>query len=280
MKQALTLLNEDLEKPRPASFELGEVAILSRRYPGGESLNEDSGLVASHGVNLVLAVADGAGGGLEGDKASRLTIETILEHWESDGAAPRAAILDAFEDSNRRVLALGTGAATTLSVVELHAQEGSLQLRAYHAGDSSVLVTGARGRVKLNTIPHSPVGYGVEAGLISPQDALHHDDLNLVSNLIGINDMRVEMGSALTLSALDTVVLGSDGLFDNLQLEEIVETVRKGPLLAAANKLADLATRRMLSPQEGEPSKPDDLTFLLFRPARSAKRESSVAPGR
>ena len=35
----------------------------------------------------------------------------------------------------------------------------------------------------------------------------------------------------------------------------------------AACRLADACTRRMNDPQPGQPSKPDDLTFILFRPA-------------
>ena len=58
--------------------------------------------------------------------------------------------------------------------------------------------------------------------------------------------------------------------FDNLLVEEVVQVVRKGPLEAAARALADLARRRMLQPEEGHPSKADDLTFIVYRP--TAKR--------
>jgi hypothetical protein len=36
--------------------------------------------------------------------------------------------------------------------------------------------------------------------------------------------------------------------------------------LEAGRRLAELALRRMESPEPSAPSKPDDLTFLLFRP--------------
>ncbi len=278
MTGAIALLNEDLESPRYDKSYGGQLAVFSRRCPGSTTANEDSALVISTDEGLVIAVADGAGGGLEGDKASRMAIQALRRHIERDGSQSRTAILDAFEESNAQVLGLGTGAATTLSVVELQQVDGKTLLRPYHCGDSSTLVTGGRGKVKLNTIPHSPVGYGVEAGLIEPQDALHHDDLNIVSNVIGISDMRVEMGSMLTLSSLDTVVLGSDGLFDNLQLWEIVQIARKGSLAKAARELADLATKRMQEPQGDDPSKPDDLTFILFRPGKKKKKRKSTPP--
>ena len=49
---------------------------------------------------------------------------------------------------------------------------------------------------------------------------------------------------------------------------EIVECVRKGPLAEASRRLATMARERMEGGGEGEPSKPDDLTFAIFRLSR------------
>jgi serine/threonine protein phosphatase PrpC len=70
---------------------------------------------------------------------------------------------------------------------------------------------------------------------------------------------------------MDTVIVASDGLFDNLRTPEIVETCRKGQLLAISRTLADTCQERMTkAPAPGEPSKPDDLTFIAFRRRVSA----------
>ena len=61
------------------------------------------------------------------------------------------------------------------------------------------------------------------------------------------------------------MLIASDGLVDNLRPDEIVELVRKGDLLNAGRRLVDETLRRMNSP-DLEPSKPDDLTVILFRP--------------
>jgi serine/threonine protein phosphatase PrpC len=61
------------------------------------------------------------------------------------------------------------------------------------------------------------------------------------------------------------VLVASDGLYDNLHRREIVEVIRKGKLLASAEELARSGIGRMTVPTEGEPSKPDDLTFILYR---------------
>lgn len=275
MTSPVLLLNEDLDAPVLFSSEMGEVAYFSRRCPGSESKNEDSALVFAVPGGLILAVADGAGGGMEGDRASCLAIEAVAECVKKVDGDLRGAILDAFELANQRVLALGTGAGTTLSVTEIQSGAAGPVLRSYHAGDSGVLVTGGRGKVKLNTIPHSPVGYGVEAGLIEPAEAIHHDDLNLVSNLVGLPDMRIEMGSLLQLHKFDAVVLGSDGLFDNLHLFEVADQARKGKLSEASENLVNLSRRRMTDPEPGEPSKPDDVAFILFRPRSAVLRSRS-----
>ena len=115
---------------------------------------------------------------------------------------------------------------------------------------------------------HSPTGYAMEAGLLDEAAALRHEERHLVLNYVGQETMRIEVGACVRVAPHDTLLVASDGLADNLTLEEIVATVRKGPLYGAADRLAELARRRMTQPSGGAPSKPDDLTFLLYRPHR------------
>ena len=83
--------------------------------------------------------------------------------------------------------------------------------------------------------------------------------------MIGLETMHVEMGSSVEVAARDTVVLGSDGLFDNLRLDEIVQLVRQGPTDRAAAALVDACRARMQLDDPEHPSKPDDLTVVVFR---------------
>jgi serine/threonine protein phosphatase PrpC len=140
-------------------------------------------------------------------------------------------------------------------------------VRPYHVGDSSILVVGQRGRLKLQTVPHSPVGFGVEAGLIDASDAMHHEERHVVSNVLGSADMRIEVGSELLLAPRDTLLLATDGLLDNLHTEEILESIRAGPLARGGLRLVEAASRRMREPRPGQPSKPDDLTLVAYRSA-------------
>ena len=105
----------------------------------------------------------------------------------------------------------------------------------------------------------------MEAGFLDRKDALHHEERHLVSNFIGTTDMRIDMGAEVKLKPRDTVLLASDGLTDNIHAHEIVEIIRKGPLSAAIDSISNLARRRMSVESKHQPSKPDDLSVILFR---------------
>jgi len=247
--------------------ETGKFAAFSAPCPESDQPNEDAAAVFGGEGTTVVAVVDGFGGGRLGHVAARLTLEA-LDQQLGDGEAlagdARSPILDAIEAANTEIRALGVGAATTLAAIEVRGRT----LRPYHVGDSSIVVFGGRGKVKFASVPHSPVGYGVEAGLIDSEEALHHDDLNVVSNLLGNPDMRIELGAPLELSQRDTVVLGTDGLFDNVRVNELFDSVRARDLETAAETLAALARQRMDETRAEDPSKPDDLTFVIYRPSR------------
>jgi serine/threonine protein phosphatase PrpC len=147
------------------------------------------------------------------------------------------------------------------------AQLDATRLRSYHVGDSELLAVGQRGRIKQRVVPHSPTGFAVEAGLLDEDAAVQHDQRHVLFNVIGSSDMRVEVGPALQLAVRDTVLLATDGLFDNLYIDEIVDTIRSGPLVAAADRLVERVQARMQGADAADqPCKPDDLTVVLFRP--------------
>ena len=77
--------------------------------------------------------------------------------------------------------------------------------------------------------------------------------------------MRIEVGSIVHLKQHDTVLLASDGIFDNLHVAEIVELIRKGPLSHVEAELALTTRSRMNGEATHHPCKPDDTTFRLFR---------------
>ena len=264
--KARTYFDADMAACEIASVDMGTAAVLSARSPGAETGNEDAAAVIPAGPDsVVLAVADGLGGGPAGEMASNLTLQCLVDAIDQavqDNTLLRAAILDGCETANRDILNSGKGSATTLAAVEIQGRT----VRPYHVGDSTILVVGQRGKIKLLTTSHSPVGFAVEAGVLDEQEAMFHDERHIVSNVVGCPSMKIELGPVVTLALRDTLLLASDGLFDNLHLDEIVERVRKGPVAKCAHRLLEDARARMASHDEKQPSKPDDLTLIVYRP--------------
>lgn len=223
---------------------------------------QDAAAIIPTPGGLVLAVADGVGGVKGGAQASELAVQTLRDALlEVDEFGVRGAIMDTFEQTDAAARASPSVGSTTLLVVEV--SEGVL--RTYNTGDSEALLVGGRGKLKLRTVAHSPVGYQVAAGVLDDTAALHHDLRHYISNVVGTGEMRIDVGPPTTMAVRDTLVMGSDGLFDNVSVEEMAAIVSQGPLLAASESLIGLARRRMETPATDEPSKPDDLSFVLYR---------------
>ena len=246
----------------------GLVSVFSARPPGGAGTNEDAATLIPVGKRAaVLAVADGVGGLPEGAEAAATVMAALVRGVGSgihDVSELRDTILTAVENANREILSRGAGSATTLAIAELH--PGSI--RTYHVGDSMILVTDRLGRIKVETVPHSPVGYAVESGFLSESEAILHGERHLVSNVIGSPDLHISVGVRTPFTAQDTLLIATDGLADNVEKGRIIELMRKGPLAARSKALTDQALRRMAG-KSGN-AKPDDLTLVLYR--RTAQR--------
>lgn len=264
-EQALLCVGETAIGPHLHPLAGGVACYYTSRSPGRDRPNEDAlALIPYDESSAVIAVADGVGGQPAGALAAGAAVHALqsaLVRSRREDATLRSAILDGIDQANQAVLAAGVGAATTFAVVEL---EGG-RMRPFHIGDCEILLVGQRGRLKLQTVSHAPVAQAVDAGVLDRQAAMHHADRHLVSNVVGAPDMRIEMGSWRTFRAYDTLLVASDGLYDNLHVSEIVERMRKGPLEQAALNLARMACERMEGRDLDQPSKPDDLSFVLYR---------------
>jgi serine/threonine protein phosphatase PrpC len=270
----------NMETPSTEDFPSGSVAAFSRRSREKESANEDSAVTIPLGNRgVILAVADGVGGMPQGERASQLALETLVESVAKvklmagiEGSRQmRSTILDAIEKSNRRILDQCGGAATTLAIAQIIDN----RLRTYHVGDSEVIIVGGKGMLKSQTLAHAPVAYGVHCGLIDPVAALVHESRNLVSNIVGDRDMRIEISTSRKLAPRDVVLLCSDGITDNLTVEQIADGISGKPTPDAAQAILEgLRNRRE---QFGDlVFKEDDATFLIYR-RRRAKRAKPVA---
>ena len=258
--------NVDMENSADEfSMAAGDAIVYVQRAPDKQTENEDSAGVYSLGnKDCALAVADGMGGMPCGAQASKLVVESLqqaLARAKASEFGYREPMLNGIDEAHNAIAALGVGAGSTLAAVEIFDHV----LRPYHVGDSIILVVGQRGKIKAQTIMHSPVGYAVESGMLDEHEAMHHDERHVISNYLGHSEMRIEIGPPVKLSRYDTVLLASDGLFDNLHISEIVEIIRKDSLSKVCQRLVSLCEKRMHHEDPDHPSKPDDMSFIVFR---------------
>ena len=238
-------------------------------HPGRSGKNNEDyygvfSVATSGGECVVAAVADGIGGSVGGEQASRLTIRTIADFLEDNrylATSPGQRLDQAIRLANRAVYdkaqsepaLLGMG--TTIVAVALDGD----RLYVVHAGDSrAYLVRG--GRAQQLTLDHSWAQEAIEAGRITPEAAKTHPNRHVIRRYLGINeevetDPRVvDPGqgaatggrAATVISPIltqvgDAIVLCTDGLTDEVGDEEIAKIVSRHSPEEAARRLVDAA---------------------------------------
>jgi hypothetical protein len=192
----------------------------------------------------------------------RAAVEALAEAVGQAGEAdPVSVVLAGFDRANAAVADLRLGSGSTLTAVLIDGPTA----RVFHAGDSPAAVIGQRGAVRFATLAHSPVGFGVEAGILSHEEAENHADSGVVLNVLGFAEMFVHVGPPVRLRPMDTVVVASDALTDNLTMGRITEISRRGRAVRALQALIDETMHVMSDPAVGHA---DDLSLLLYRPTR------------
>lgn len=276
LAEARIWLQADLSHAELFELDNGLAVVYTARAPGKATGSEDAvALIPLDIDTCVLAVADGLGGQPAGEAASKLVLKTLHERviaTASDPVSLTQAIVEAINEANHALLAQGAGAATTVAVA---AVQGSTA-RWYHVGDSAILIMDSRGKIKLHTTAHSPVGYALESGLLNEAEAMQHAQRNIVSNVVGMQDMRIEIGASLDLARHDTLLIASDGLTDNLYIQEIAVRACGAPPDQAARRLIEDSQGRMQGDADTVFGHADDLSFVLFRPH---PRFTNAAPG-
>lgn len=234
--------------------------------------NEDS-YSARPDVGLFV-VADGMGGHVAGEVASRVAVEAIEAFIQETAGADKNRtwpfpfdptlsveanrLKVAFRLANRRIASAIEdsqdlrGMATTASAVLLSARAACVG----HVGDSRVYVLRA-GVLKQITDDHSWVEEQVRAGTLSPTAARQHPWRNVVTRaLSGGDDPEVDV-TEVTLAPGERYLLCSDGLFGVVSDAKIAEILghRELALDAICKALVDAAN---------EGGGPDNITALVF----------------
>jgi serine/threonine protein phosphatase PrpC len=225
-----------------------------------DKLNQDClGIYDKDGFCTVLVVSDGMGGHSGGEKASRIICETISDYMNSHSKdeSLREMLLNAIEESDIKVKELKIGAGATLTAVIIH--KGKAQF--FNIGDSASFLIGSRGKIKYKTIEHSPLGYGIESGLI-PHENSEEAELvegNIVSNGIGFETVRIELSQKIDLNDGDIIALMSDGVSEHFVTDQISELASTGLFEERLSGYLSLAEK------DPESYFADDNSLILFK---------------
>ena len=178
-------------------------------HPGrARPINEDAVYPAGAGTGdaVLLVVADGLGGHIGGEVASKLAIEVASDL----GLSPAEAVLSAnrailSEVANRPRLA---GMATTMTLARLD-EDGSAHFA--HVGDSRGYLL-RRGDLRRLTQDHSVVAEYVASGKLTEEEAENHPQRSLVTRALGL-EFHLEVDEfEEPLEQGDRLLLCSDGL--------------------------------------------------------------------
>lgn len=247
-------------------------------------LNEDSVLCLMFDVEFgsnrqsagLFIVADGMGGHNAGEIASEWGVKMVAREClprllciqaESSGKPgshtladdPQAALVNAINVANLSLFKKARekqtfqGMGTTITAALIIGQD----MYVAHLGDSRCYVINNRETIQV-TKDHSEVQELVDAGLITPEQAMTHPRKNVITRVLGYyRDVAVD-SHHLKLYQEDNVLLCSDGLWEVLTDRAITEVVlnAQGPeqaclgLVTHANNLGG----------------PDNISVIMVRP--------------
>ena len=184
-------------------------------------------------------VADGMGGHVGGDVASRSAVESITEQvrrhadtgsLSQTGQARTETLLCQLIEAAHHTIRNNafehphlSGMGTT--VVLLGIPSGSIpRLSLAHVGDSRAYLLRAHTLIQL-TQDHSLVEEHVRSGLLSPQDAATHPLRHVLTRALGIGETIEPDTSTRTLQPDDLILLCTDGLTKMLDDGQIADTL-------------------------------------------------------
>lgn len=190
----------------------------------------------------VFAVADGMGGHLAGEVASRMAIEAVQRMARENERPGIAALREAVACAHETILAHAqdhiecAGMGTTLSVLWL----GENYAYIAHVGDSRIYRL-REGSLTQITQDHSLVEELVRAGLITREQARTHPRRNIITRALGTHGENEPDLLVTDVQDGDVFLLCTDGLTGMVPDDEIERTLRDCGMEAAADRLLALA---------------------------------------
>lgn len=206
---------------------------------------EDSQAVSSPKGQLFI-VADGIGGHIGGNTASKMAVNIVQEEYFKDEAENIPECLrSAFQKANQLIcdelsctdpyMKMGT----TCSALVLASQNAYIA----HVGDSQILHI-REGTITQLTRDHTIISDLLQRGAITEEEAQQHPEKRVLSRALGIEaDIQIDILDPIELHEKQSFVLCTDGL-SKVSPEEIKNVVLAQPAEEACRILVQMANDR------------------------------------
>jgi serine/threonine protein phosphatase PrpC len=226
--------------------------IVQDSRKGGREINQDRVAWTATDDAVLMVVADGMGGHLQGEVAAQLAVDTITERFRGAAKArlvdPAQFLSAALLQAHQRIVGyadechIPLRSAPRTTCIACVVQDG--QVNWAHAGDSRLYLIHGRTRDAegfVRTRDHSLVQRMVDDGLIESEQAAHHPMRNRVFSCLGGDLMpSIEVSRTVSLQDGDIIALCTDGAWAPLG-ETLVTELGRGSPTKSVPQLLDAA---------------------------------------
>lgn len=202
--------------------------------------NQDTLLIR----NNLYGVADGMGGHLGGETASKLAMQ-VIDNMLSNKSPSETILRIGMEAANRRVFerqkydSTLRGMGTTLTLLWV----GDELVFIAHVGDSRAYLL-RDGKLTCMTDDHSVVGEMLRNNALTPAEAKAHPYRNVITRAIGTNPVVEVDLTKEEKKPGDVWLVCSDGLFNKLEDSEIEDIILHTKEEETIKKLLELTLER------------------------------------
>ncbi len=222
-------------------------SIYQESKKGGRRSNQDRMGYCFTRDALLMIVADGMGGHLQGDMAAQIAVQTIGSLFQQQATpllkSPQRFLESSILDAHQQILHYRTAnklfESPRTTIVACIVQNGAAFWA--HVGDSRLYWVRA-GEIIAQTRDHSKIQSMILQGLASPAEIDTHPDRNKLFNCLGSPELpTVELSRKMTLQAGDTLFLCTDGLWSVVPDQQIASAFADNTVMRAVPDMIYLA---------------------------------------
>lgn len=222
-------------------------SVYQESHIGGRKNNQDRMGYSFTRDALLLLLADGMGGHIQGEMAATIAMQTIGSMFQESAnpyiKKPERFLEDSFFAAHReihRYRAINNLPETPrTTIIACLIQHNSATWA--HCGDSR-LYWMRNGQILSRTRDHSRIESLIAQGKVDPSERATHPDRNKLFNCLGAPSIPiVEISRRASLQAGDVMLLCSDGLWSMLDDHVLAERLHRNTIVRAVPELITTA---------------------------------------